>query len=159
MSGRSWAIRTASVAAVGALCLAAVVMRSAAAEGVALDPDDAELVATGARLYAAECATCHGASLEGQPEWRSPGPDGLRPAPPHDETGHTWHHDDATLFALTKLGLAGVMGREAPASAMPAFDGVLTDDEILAVLSYIKSTWPEEVRQTHDAINAQASGR
>ena len=43
----------------------------------------------GAQLYAENCASCHGANLEGQADWRSPGPDGRLPAPPHDETGHT----------------------------------------------------------------------
>ena len=51
-----------------------------------------------ASLYAENCASCHGAKLEGQPDWRSPGPDGVMPAPPHDRTGHTWHHGDGMLF-------------------------------------------------------------
>ncbi len=136
---------------------ALVLFRPAGAEGVRLRPDDAATVALGAEVYGAECATCHGSALEGRPDWRSPGADGLLPAPPHDATGHTWHHDDATLFALTKLGLAAMMD-DAPPSAMPAFEGVLTDAEIVAVLSYIKSTWPADVRARHDAINARAGG-
>ncbi len=127
----------------------------AGAEGVRLRPDDAPTVALGAEVYAAECAACHGAALEGQPDWRGAGADGLRPAPPHDATGHTWHHDDATLFALTKHGLAGLMD-DAPLSGMPAYDGMLTDEEIVAALSYIKSTWPADVRARHDAMNTQA---
>ena len=134
---------------------AVLFLRPAGAEGVRLAPDDAATVALGAEVYAAECAACHGASLEGQPDWRTPGPDGLLPAPPHDATGHTWHHDDATLFALTKHGLAGLMD-DAPASGMPAYEGVLTDAEIVAVLSYIKSIWPADVRARHDAINERA---
>ncbi|MFQ6552720.1 c-type cytochrome [Aestuariibius insulae] len=134
---------------------AALLLRPAGAEGVRLAPGDVAVVAQGAEVYAVECAACHGASLEGQPDWRSPGPDGLRPAPPHDASGHTWHHDDATLFALTKHGLAGLM-EDAPPSGMPAYEGVLTDDEIVAVLSYIKSTWPDDVRARHDAINDRA---
>ncbi|WP_234984263.1 c-type cytochrome [Roseivivax jejudonensis] len=129
-----------------------VLFRPAGAGEVRLAPDDAAIVAAGADIYAAECASCHGAALEGQPDWRAPGPDGLRPAPPHDASGHTWHHDDATLFTLTKHGLAGLM-EDPPSSGMPAFDGLLTDDEIVAVLSYIKSTWPAEVRAHHDTIN------
>ena len=145
-------IGTGGLALAGA---AALLLRPAGAEGVRLAPDDAAVVAQGAEVYAAECATCHGASLEGQPDWRSPGPNGLLPAPPHDASGHTWHHDDATLFALTKHGLAGLM-EDAPPSGMPAYEGVLTDAEIVAVLSYIKSTWPEDVRARHDAINDRA---
>jgi mono/diheme cytochrome c family protein len=30
---------------------------------------------------------------------------------------------------------------------MPAFDGVLTDEQIRAVLAFIKSTWPERERR------------
>ena len=52
----------------------------------------------GQALYADSCAACHGANLEGQPDWRVPGADGILPAPPHDETGHTWHHDNQLLF-------------------------------------------------------------
>jgi len=37
---------------------------------------------------------------------------------------------------------------------MPIYDDVLKDKEIIAVLSYIKSTWPVDVRQIHDKINA-----
>ncbi|MCB1335497.1 MAG: c-type cytochrome, partial [Roseivivax sp.] len=36
-------------------------------------------LARGAAVYAEACASCHGANLEGQPEWRSPGPDGRLP--------------------------------------------------------------------------------
>jgi S-disulfanyl-L-cysteine oxidoreductase SoxD len=118
-------------------------------------PDDAEVVALGQGIYAADCAACHGARLEGQPNWRIRGSDGLLPAPPHDATGHTWHHDDETLFALTKYGLAGLM-ENAPPSGMPGHEGVLTDDEIIAVLTFIKSTWPDDLRQYHDDLNAQS---
>ncbi|WOI58079.1 cytochrome c [Palleronia sp. LCG004] len=104
------------------------------------------IVAEGAKIYAAECAVCHGVNLEGQPNWRVRGPDGLLPAPPHDETGHTWHHDGETLFNLTKYGLGEMIGDPDYESAMPAFDYVLTEAEIAAVLSYIKSTWPSDIR-------------
>ena len=120
-----------------------------------LTPDDAEVIAVGQSIYADQCAACHGARLEGQPNWRIRGEDGLLPAPPHDATGHTWHHDDETLFTLTKYGLAGLM-ENAPPSGMPVYDGVLTDDEIIAVLSFIKSTWPDDLRQYHDELNAQS---
>ena len=72
--------------------------------GARIDPDNARLVALGGAVYAAECAACHGANLEGQPNWRQRRADGRLPAPPHDPSGHTWHHPDAQLFALTKFG-------------------------------------------------------
>lgn len=118
--------------------------------GVELRPDNPDVVALGAEVYATECASCHGANLEGQPNWRQRDAAGLLPAPPHDETGHTWHHDAETLFALTKYGVGAMIGDPDYASNMPAYEDVLTDAEIVAVLSYIKSTWPAEIRAAHD---------
>ncbi|HMO59011.1 MAG TPA: cytochrome c, partial [Roseiflexaceae bacterium] len=69
-----------------------------------IDAADSQLVADGRIVYRAYCASCHGADLEGQPNWQQPNPDGSMPAPPHDVSGHTWHHNDATLFAITKYG-------------------------------------------------------
>lgn len=147
-----------SVLAFGSAAVAAALLLPAAqAEGVSLRPDDAALVALGSRVYAEQCASCHGVNLEGQPDWKRLGPDGRLPAPPHDETGHTWHHDDATLFKLTKHGLAAMLGPDSKyESNMPAYDGVLSDEEIVAVLSYIKLRWPADVRESHDARNAAA---
>ena len=110
------------------------------------DPADAEQVARGKRVYEAQCASCHGAKLEGQANWRERLPTGRFPAPPHDPSGHTWHHSDALLFDIIKHGIE----RHAPPgyqSDMPAFGGRLTNDEIWAALAYIKSTWPEETRK------------
>ncbi|MEK9660704.1 MAG: cytochrome c [Alphaproteobacteria bacterium] len=121
------------------------------------DAGDRDLVALGADIYAAQCASCHGNALEGQPNWRERGLDGKLPAPPHDATGHTWHHDDATLFGLTKYGPAGFSGTDY-ASDMPAYENVLSDREILAVLAYIKSTWPSAVRERQALISAQSAG-
>ena len=36
---------------------------------------------------------------------------------------------------------------------MPVYDSVLSDEEIIASLSYIKSTWPDEVIEIHNKIN------
>ena len=119
---------------------------------VTLAPDDVGLVETGREVYAAHCAACHGVELEGQPDWRVRGPEGLLPAPPHDETGHTWHHADAALFEMTKFGPQRFAGPDYQ-SAMPAYEGVLSDAEIAAVLSFIKSTWPPDIRARHDAIS------
>lgn len=87
-----------------------------------------------------------GLSWQGQPNWRERLAHGRLPAPPHDETGHTWHHPDVVLFDLVKNGL--VPGRTAPLgyqSDMPAFGSTLSDEQIVAVLAYIKSTWPPEI--------------
>ena len=113
---------------------------------------DADVVALGVSVYQENCASCHGANLEGQPDWRSPAEDGRLPAPPHDASGHTWHHDGETLFQLTKYGVGALINDPDYASNMPIYDGVLSDDEIIAVLSYIKSTWPDDIRARHDEM-------
>ncbi|EXL07886.1 MAG: cytochrome c [Pseudaminobacter sp.] len=102
----------------------------------------AERIVLGQKLYAENCASCHGANLEGQPDWKSRKANGRLPAPPHDASGHTWHHSDEQLFAITKLGTAALVGKDYE-SDMIGFGDILGDDEIRAVLDYIKSTWPE----------------
>jgi mono/diheme cytochrome c family protein len=124
-----------------------------------LRPDDAQVVQRGAQVYLARCASCHGATLEGQPNWRERGADGRLPAPPHDESGHTWHHADDVLIALTKEGVARAAGLPGYATNMPAFVDSLSDADIVAVLSWIKSRWSPETRAQHDAINQQAAKR
>lgn len=117
-------------------------------------PDNIEYISHGKRIYQESCASCHGVNLEGQvPDWRSPGADGMMPAPPHDETGHTWHHPDQVLFNITKLGVVKAANLKNYESAMPAYKDVLSDKEIIAVLSYIKSTWSEETQARHDEMN------
>jgi len=102
--------------------------------------------AQGRVLYARECASCHGADLSGQPDWRQRKPDGRLPAPPHDASGHTWHHPMSMLFDMTKYGLVPPLAPEGYVSDMPAFAGTLSDDEIRDVLAYIESTWSEDIR-------------
>ena len=106
---------------------------------------DAGLITRGQVLYQTHCASCHGASLEGEANWQQPNSDGSFRAPPHDATGHTWHHSDALLLETVRLG-----GQRLPAelgtSAMPAFAGTLTEEEMNAILTYIKSTWPADIR-------------
>ena len=113
-------------------------------------------IAAGAALYAQHCAACHGADLEGAPDWKTPGPDGVYPAPPHDATGHTWHHSNADLFVYTKLGGQAVverMGLTSFTSGMPGFGTTLTDDQIWDVLAFIASTWPEREAEIQAARN------
>ena len=113
-------------------------------------------IAAGRDLYSEYCAACHGAQLEGQPDWQSPLSSGRLPAPPHDASGHTWHHSDALLFRLVKDGTAAVIG-EGYESDMPGFGAVLADNEIRAILTFIKSTWPEHER-TWQAERSRTDG-
>ncbi len=119
------------------------------------DATDAALVALGQRVYAEHCAACHGTDLKGEADWRRRRPDGTLPPPPHDASGHTWHHPDAQLFDYTKEGGAGV----APPgfkSGMPGFAGSLTDGEIWAALAFIKSRWPPNIRARQARLNDAA---
>lgn len=117
-----------------------------------LEFEDKDTIALGNQIYQAQCATCHGANLEGQPDWQVQDDEGYLPAPPHDETGHTWHHPDAQLMAITKLGTAEIVG-SGYQSRMGGFGDILSDNDISAVLAYIKSTWPADVVETHNQIN------
>ncbi|RKF15339.1 cytochrome c [Roseovarius spongiae] len=120
------------------------------------EPVDAAMIASGQEVYAANCASCHGAELEGQPDWRRRLDNGRMPAPPHDASGHTWHHADRQLFTITKHGIGAVVpGYE---SDMPAFEGILSDAEITAVLAYIKSSWPERERAFQAEVTANDGG-
>ena len=119
---------------------------------VALKPDDRSVVRQGMQIYDQNCASCHGANLEGEANWQGRDDQGRLRAPPHDATGHTWHHDGELLFRLTKYGPGAVIGDPNYATNMPAYEEILTDDEIIAVLSYIKSTWPPHIRERHDEL-------
>ena len=118
------------------------------------NPDSAEQVAIGQAVYSRSCASCHGANLEGQPNWQQPLPSGGLPAPPHDATGHTWHHADEWLFKTTKYGGQVTVPRNYRnfISRMPPFKDALTDTEIWAVLAYIKSRWPADIRAKQEQI-------
>lgn len=121
---------------------------------ISLRAEDPGVVTRGQAVYAEHCASCHGARLEGQANWQTRNPDGKLPAPPHDHSGHTWHHPDKVLFEITKYGIA----RYAPpgyVSDMPAYEGTLRDADIAAVLAYIKSTWAPNIRATQERINQQ----
>lgn len=108
----------------------------------------------GAALYAGACAACHGVNLEGQPNWRRPGPDGRLPAPPHDASGHTWHHPDRVLLDITMRGTAAVVGGGYE-SNMPGFGESYSEDELRDILAWIKSQWPERERAFQAQLTEQ----
>jgi len=115
---------------------------------------DSTRVAEGRALYNENCASCHGIQLKGEPNWQKRDADGFLPAPPHDMSGHTWHHPDKLLFTLTHSGVQAIAGPDY-VSKMPAFKEQLTEHQIWSILAYIKSTWPDEVKERHDALNEQ----
>lgn len=118
------------------------------------DPSNAEQVALGGQVYAARCASCHGANLEGQPNWQQDLPTGGRPAPPHDATGHTWHHDDQSLFTTVKQGGQATSPPDYK-SNMPAFGDSLSDNAIWAALAFIKRSWPPDIQAAQQQAGHQ----
>lgn len=101
-----------------------------------------EKVDQGEILYAQYCAKCHGANLEGAPNWKQRLPDGSLPPPPHDASGHTWHHEDELLIGIVENG--GIPPED---SKMPAFKDQLNREQVIAILDFIKSKWGREERE------------
>ena len=158
MTRRGFFTAAALVATTGAVGWIASAQQAPDAERLTFlgEPVTAAQLALGQEVYAANCASCHGADLVGQPDWRRRNENGRMPAPPHDASGHTWHHADRQLFTITRLGVSAIVpGYE---SDMPAFEGILSDDEIVAVLAYIKSTWPERERGFQAEVTVNDGG-
>ncbi len=146
-----------AIAAAAATALAAFVYLAIGGESESgrADAEDAEQVARGQLVYAEQCAACHGDKLQGQPDWKTRLPSGGLPAPPHDSSGHTWHHPDQQLFDLTKHG-GGKFAPPGFKSNMPAFEDALGNAEIWAVLAYIKRSWPPEIRGRQASIDRRS---
>jgi mono/diheme cytochrome c family protein len=106
-----------------------------------------EIISEGKVLYLANCATCHGVNLQGNPNWRSgTDKDGQSLPPPLNGTGHTWHHSPKVLHEILKYGLK--IYDENYEGKMVGNEN-LTDKEIYSILEYIESVWPEELRTNY----------
>ena len=143
-------VNRAMVRIAGITLVAALV--SACEPALQANPADASQVALGKTVYATYCAACHGANLQGQGDWQGRKPDGKLPAPPHDASGHTWHHDDETLLHITKFGFDKFAG-PGYKTDMPKYADILSDEQTWAVLAYIKSTWPEDILTRQAGLN------
>lgn len=137
--------------AVGLAAGAALALRPLADAAPLLAWNDPSTVAAGHAIYSSDCAACHGGLGAEAP---TADERATLSAPPHDATGHSWQHPDFALFELTKSGEVAALCRSLDGSDMPQFGSDLSDREILAVLAYIKSTWPEEIRSQQEGINA-----
>ncbi|MCL4302075.1 MAG: c-type cytochrome [Anaerolineae bacterium] len=100
----------------------------------------------GRQVYLGQCAVCHGQNAEGQPNWKQPDANGNMPAPPHDDTGHTWHHADGLLYEIIRDGFRDPLKPPDSPLTMPPFGDKLNDAEIRAVIAYFKSLWSEQSR-------------
>jgi len=118
------------------------------------DPSSRSLVARGTAVYPQRCASCHDVNLEGQANWRERLPNGRLPAPPHDATGHTWHHSDKQLFEMVKHGIPEIV--PGCQTDMPKYDEILSDGDIWALLSFIESAWPAMIRERQRRLNERS---
>lgn len=105
-------------------------------------PLDQEQIAQGEGLYLQHCANCHGVDRQGAENWKVSGLDGRLPPPPHDDSGHTWHHPDFQLVEIIRTGGAPLYD-----GVMPGFAERLARHEIDAILEYLKSEWGREARE------------
>ncbi|MGA2126456.1 MAG: cytochrome c [Xanthobacteraceae bacterium] len=140
-----------------AACVLAAVHQAAAPAPLLADAEDNARVEIGKGIYRRHCASCHGRYLQGQPLWQVTDEDAGRRAPAHDESGHTWQHSDQALFHMTKHGRFATADPGA-VSHMPAFEDVLSDADILAVIAFIKRRWPLGLRISQAMLNPRYAG-
>ena len=114
--------------------------------------------AKGQEIFAANCAVCHGAGGEGQTDWHVRREDGTLPPPPLNGDGHTWHHGDGLLYRIVSEGGRTLEDSDYPGfrSAMPAFGDRLSDEEIVAVLEYLKTLWGDKTKLGMSILESQA---
>lgn len=134
------------LAAAGAAAFAFVTHRPA-------KPD----LARAARVYAANCAGCHGDKMQGQADWRHVNAQGRLPAPPLDGTGHAWRHGNAELLHIMKFSVLDQAGADYKTD-MPAFDGKLSDDDLNGLVALIRDTWPAGVQAAQSFLNPNHEG-
>ena len=97
-----------------------------------------EMLARGSKVYATSCQPCHGDRH---------GKGSVGRAHPHNEKGHTWHHPDAQLKEWILHGKPG------PGfSVMPGFT-YLMEDDVDAILGFIKTWWTAEQREMQADIS------
>ncbi|MHB1175596.1 MAG: c-type cytochrome [Sulfuriferula sp.] len=107
----------------------------------------------GAALFQQNCAVCHGAIAQGNPDWRTVGADGKALPPPLDGTGHAWHHPTSGLKLAIKYGSPGGAGN------MPAWKDKLTDLQIDDIIAWFQSLWPDGAYAAWQRTEAKALAR
>lgn len=104
----------------------------------------------GLKLFTEHCAVCHGAQAQETVDWKTPTETGQYPPPPLNGTAHAWHHPLSVLQTVIRGGGAPMGG------VMPAWGGVLTDDEITATIAAFQSYWSDEIYQRWLDIEEQS---
>ena len=113
--------------------------------------DSTLMIARGKIIYENNCVSCHQVNLVGAENWKGLDEDGHRKAPPLNGTGHTWHHDDASLHNIIKYGLAKIV--KDYDGKMIGFGDKINDKQIDSVLSYIKSHWEDQIYDRQISIS------
>ncbi len=103
----------------------------------------------GAQLFQQHCAACHGVNAEATSEWKKPDTNGNYPPPPLNGSAHAWHHSIPQLARSIKEGSIKLGG------VMPPFADKLVDQDVLAVIAYFQSKWPDKVYQAWHDRNMQ----
>jgi len=114
-------------------------------------------LARAAGIYAANCASCHGDKMQGQPDWRHVNAQGLLPAPPLDGTGHAWRHGNAELLHIMRFSVLDQAG-DGYKTDMPAFDGKLSERDLGDLLALIRGSWPAGVQAAQSFLNPNHEG-
>ena len=100
----------------------------------------------GKKLYAVHCFECHGENGIGQDQerlWGGNDANGDLIAPALNGKAHTWHHSPKYLFKYLKKG------SPVKNSSMPSFGNELNKREILSVIAYLQSLWPESIKKRY----------
>jgi mono/diheme cytochrome c family protein len=106
--------------------------RNGEQNGSASSALDQAVMKVGAKIYADECSGCHMANGKGAA--------GLFPA--LDGSAVVQQVDPASLLHIVLRGARSVATDPAPTgAAMPEFGWLLKDDEVAAVLTYIRNSW------------------
>jgi mono/diheme cytochrome c family protein len=103
-------------------------------QNVAADPPapGSAMMGAGGKIYADECSGCHSKDGKGAP--------GLFPS--LNGTPVVQQADPTTLIHIVLRGGLSVGTKQAPTgAAMPAFAWVLKDDQVAALLTYIRNSW------------------
>lgn len=116
------------------------------------DPQKVAQIELGRTVYYQHCAYCHGDYLEGQADWDLAYPNGGRPPVPLDISGPAPLHTEDLIYKIIKEGGQSV----SPASYrnnMPAYQNVLNEQEIWAVIAFMVDQWPERTQKDWQRAN------